>query len=574
MTTYVNSVQHVSITIPINQASATATISAVGANAFIIFNGFSGAATSNTSLAYTKCTLTNSTTVTATRNTSSATLTCTVDCVVVDATSSLVNSVQFGTVAIAVASATGTATVTSVNSSYYALLHLGLTSSQTSLSYSSAQSILTIAGTTVTATRQSTGSNSVDVNFCLIEFNSSACQQAVQNFQVAWTNSSTSTTQAITSVNTANTLLFHSGSSGNSSGGTANIFQRADLTNSTTVTIQTNSAASLACKYNFAAVEFISGVITSLQRGTITLTGATSNTATISAVTTANSLVNSLHFTATQTTANIPNVASRVSLTNTTTVTVNKNAGTNNTTLSYEVADFTQAAGIAFDAASNSGYQAASSGYTWSHTCTGSDRYLTVGIAMLSLAQTVTGITYNSVAMTFLGAQNSVSGAARVELWGLIAPSTGSNTISVTLSGSIASAGCASSYTGVHQSVPTEAFNSAQATNVGAADATVNVTTVADNDWVVDMVATDDTAITVGSGNTSRGNVTGVGGSGAMGDNNAAKTPAGSVTMSWTNVGALATWSIAAIALRPIAASGGSVFTPYFYQQLIGGHYV
>lgn len=211
-------------------------------------------------------------------------------------------------------------------------------------------------------------------------------------------------------------------------------------------------------------------------------------------------------------------------------------------------------AGIAFDAATNSTYQAAASTYSWSHTCTGSDRYLVVGISMLSLAQTVTSITYNSIPLTLLGVQASVTGAARVELWGLVAPSTGSNTIAVTLSGAIASAGVAASYTGVHQTSPTEGFNSAQATNVGAADATVNVTTVANNDWVVDIIATDDTAITVGAGQTSRNNVTGAGGSGADSDEGP-KTPAGTVTMSWTNVAALATWSIGAIALRPIAAS-------------------
>lgn len=234
------------------------------------------------------------------------------------------------------------------------------------------------------------------------------------------------------------------------------------------------------------------------------------------------------------------------------------------------VITYTPATGIAFDAASNSGYQAAASTYSWSHTCTGANRELVVGIAMLSLVQTVVSITYNGVALESVGFRASITGACRVELWALVAPATGSNTIAVTLSGAIASAGCAASYTGVNQFSPYEAFNSAQATNVGAADATVNVTTVADNDWVVDIVATDDTSITVGTGNTSRGNVTGAGGSGAMGDNNAAKTPAGSVTMSWTNIGALATWAIGAVALRPVAAATLSTggFNPYYTNFL------
>lgn len=214
---------------------------------------------------------------------------------------------------------------------------------------------------------------------------------------------------------------------------------------------------------------------------------------------------------------------------------------------------------VVFDAASNSTYKTAASTYSWSHTCTGSDRYLTVGISMLSVAgSSVSSITYNGVALSLIKAQASVSGAVRAELWGLTAPASGSNTIVVTLSASLDSIGGAVSFTGVHQVSPYEGANSATATNVGAADATVDVTTVSVNDVCVDVVATDDTAITVGAGQISRNNVTGTLGSGAM-STEGPKNPAGAVTMSWTAVGALATWSIASVALRPIPALALSV---------------
>ncbi len=207
---------------------------------------------------------------------------------------------------------------------------------------------------------------------------------------------------------------------------------------------------------------------------------------------------------------------------------------------------------VGFDAASNSGYNTADAVYSWSHTCAGN--YLTVGVAMLSVGgSSVSGITYNGDAMTLLRAQASGAGAIRTELWGLVNPDQGTHDVEVTLSAALDSAAVATSYTGVHQTSPTEAANSATATNVGAADATVNVTTVADGDWVVDMVATDDAAITVGSGQTSRGNVTGTLGSGAM-STEGPKQTAGSVTMSWTDVAGLKTWSIAGVGLRPIAA--------------------
>lgn len=215
--------------------------------------------------------------------------------------------------------------------------------------------------------------------------------------------------------------------------------------------------------------------------------------------------------------------------------------------------------GIDLDTTSNSGYKTASASYSWSHTCTGSNRYLRVSVSMLSVGgSSVTGITYNSVALTFLGAVSSGAGAVRVEMWGLAAPATGSNTIAVTLSAALDSIAGADSFTYVHQTTSTEGFATATALNGGAADATVNVTTTADLDLVVDAVATSDTAITVGSGQTQTWNVTGTLGSGA-GSQEGLKTPAGSVTMSWTNVGAAQTWSIAAIALRPITASSADI---------------
>lgn len=203
--------------------------------------------------------------------------------------------------------------------------------------------------------------------------------------------------------------------------------------------------------------------------------------------------------------------------------------------------------GIDFDAASNSGYQAAQSTYTWSHTNNGD--WLSVDVAMFSLAQTVTSITYAGVSLDLEGFKASVSGACRIECWGMVAPAMGANNIIVTLSGSIASGAAAVSYKGVQQFSPTEAFNTAQATNVGAADATVNITSVTDNCWIHAALCTDDGSVT--SNNTSRNNITGGLGTGADSDNNTPKMPAGSVTMSWTNVGAVQTWSIAGYALRP-----------------------
>lgn len=215
-------------------------------------------------------------------------------------------------------------------------------------------------------------------------------------------------------------------------------------------------------------------------------------------------------------------------------------------------------AGIAIDAVSNSGYQAAQSSYTFNRTCSGTDRFLTVDIAILSAGQTVVSVIDDfggaAVAMTLIGVRSTVTSFGRIESWGLVAPVTGSKSIQVNLSGVVISSSMAVSYTGVHQSVPTEAFNSNQGTNVGATDATVAVTSIASNCWIHAAVATDDTVITAGQ--TARNNVTGAGGSGA--DEDTGPVAAGVTNMHYTAVAALATWAITGYAIRPVAASGGA----------------
>lgn len=216
------------------------------------------------------------------------------------------------------------------------------------------------------------------------------------------------------------------------------------------------------------------------------------------------------------------------------------------------------------DAVSNSGYQSATATPTpWSHTCSGSDRFLSVDVSLLSVAgTTVTGITYNGVALTLIGVQSSITGACRVESWGLIAPATGTNNIAVTLSAAAVSASTAVSRTGVNQTTPTEAFNSAQATNIGAADASVIVTPIAAYCWIHAAIATTDAAISTGfnwNNQVSRNNVTGTLGSGANEDTGIydAVNPPAAVSVGWPAVGAAKTWAINGYAIRPTSASGG-----------------
>lgn len=86
--------------------------------------------------------------------------------------------------------------------------------------------------------------------------------------------------------------------------------------------------------------------IKSVQRGTITMTNLeTSASATISSVNTSKSMISFLGFTTTETTPNTDQYLTRISLTNSTTVTINRNtpfavSGTRSITVSYEVIEF------------------------------------------------------------------------------------------------------------------------------------------------------------------------------------------------------------------------------------------
>ena len=226
--------------------------------------------------------------------------------------------------------------------------------------------------------------------------------------------------------------------------------------------------------------------------------------------------------------------------------------------------------GIKFDTTSNGGFVVADDAYTWSHTCSGSDRYLVIGIVTLA-GQTVSSLTYNGVALSLI---RGVTNTVRVELWGLVNPAIGTNTISLTLSGVATSIGIASSFTGVHQTSPVEGDNSA--TGTGTADATVDITSVANNDWAVDIVGISvDTTIIVGAGQTQRANVSGAGGAGGM-STEGPKTPAGAITMSWTDMGNLNPWAIAGVALRPVEAAnistGGDFYGNMFLSSIFHTH--
>lgn len=199
---------------------------------------------------------------------------------------------------------------------------------------------------------------------------------------------------------------------------------------------------------------------------------------------------------------------------------------------------------IFFDNASSSGYEASLSTYNWSHTCTGTNRGLLVFVSIF-VSGSVSSVTYNSVSMTFV--RSDSNGVYRQEVWKLENPSSGSNTVTVNLSASLTSIANASSWTGVDQTNIIEADNGA---NGSGTDATVSVTTISNNTYVVDGVSTADTSISEVSPQRKRINNTGALGTGSQSDKGVI-SPAGATTMTWTNIGALQSWAHSAVALNP-----------------------
>src|SRR5580765_3567417 len=96
---------------------------------------------------------------------------------------------------------------------------------------------------------------------------------------------------------------------------------------------------------------------------------------------------------------------------------------------------------VAYDANGKSNTTAAQQVKTWSHTCTGSDRLLLVTVVWNQpnvSTELVSAVTYNGVAMTSFGSPAPVKSSATpgsnrlIQLFYLINPPTGANTVSVT----------------------------------------------------------------------------------------------------------------------------------------------
>ncbi len=105
----------------------------------------------------------------------------------------------------------------------------------------------------------------------------------------------------------------------------------------------------------------------------------------------------------------------------------------------------------------------------------------------------ISGITFNSVALTKIQRNNDGTRAATTEAWYLVSPAAGAHNIVVSLTADIGASDplvCHSrSYSGVNQSSPIDAQSSPPQIVTGSHTAhTVSLTTVAANAWILDII--------------------------------------------------------------------------------------
>jgi hypothetical protein len=334
-------VQQWTITIASGQTTGTATILSVGSGAFILFGGINPSISATPSEDFAYVTLTNATTITATRNTGTAGTVTVTGCIVDGDTTNLIESVQYKTVTISNLAVTGTVSITAVTNTNAAVHLLGWSSSNTTLSTSKEFPIVTLSGTTVTATRGVAG-GILTVGVVVIEFQGPALNQSVQNFNITnGSSASTSYTASVTSVVTNNTLCIYGGSR-DGANTTLNIFkQRGALTSSTVFTVTVNTGDTNGKNYCVSVVEFVSGVLNSAtQRSTTTLTGATSATSALTPVTLGNAAISWLGNSTSVTTDLTDEAEGQAVLTSGSVVTVSKTTATGNITGSWEVIEF------------------------------------------------------------------------------------------------------------------------------------------------------------------------------------------------------------------------------------------
>ena len=300
----IQSVQQVSITISSSSSSNTATLSPSvnTSNCMLIYGGLEigniGGLVAHSGWGM-RFALTNSTTVTATR-TDSPTYAVTGTVTVVEFISGVIDSRQEFVANIMAFTSTTIDTITSVNTSNTSIFQLGSQGSSGSISTSNQFSADTelVSSTSVKTTRTNSSGN-LDVGIQVIEWNS-AFIDSIQRLDTSLTLSSGSATTTINRIDLDRTFLGYGGWGVIGGSSTRDRWFRTRIQNATTVQVQDAAGISTAQADPLTqnVIEFATGLVASVQRGSISKLGSDGATkdATITAVDTTKTFVNFMGF--------------------------------------------------------------------------------------------------------------------------------------------------------------------------------------------------------------------------------------------------------------------------------------
>ena len=210
----------------------------------------------------------------------------------------------------------------------------------------------------------------------------------------------------------------------------------------------------------------------------------------------------------------------------------------------------------------STGYGYGSTGtFSYSHTCSGSDRVLVVGISDRNgnaNGDVVTGVTYNGVAMTRVEYYTAGSLQCAAWLYVLINPATGTHNVTVSNSNSaIALSSTSASYTGCDQTTQPSSHNQGAATTQNYGLAVTSPT----NGWVVSFISSYYTAITSITNGTDR---TGASYAYAkLADSNSAVSGSYTITFNSSNSSPYS-YTIVQLTLNPLATVNTASFFALF----------
>lgn len=188
---------------------------------------------------------------------------------------------------------------------------------------------------------------------------------------------------------------------------------------------------------------------------------------------------------------------------------------------------------------------------THAHTCTGSNLLLVATVMVQrngAATPTISGVTYNGVAMTAAATEHTYSSTILTAVYYLVAPASGANNMVLTLTNALANDIVlgATSFTGVVQTSP---LNGTFAIGNFTTPATGTLTTTVANSWLIGSLYTYVTS-TAGAGETqlydTQVNFNSYGAAFYK-----PTTTAGSQTLSEALTGGAADWSYSAMAFAP-----------------------